>query len=408
MTAQPGGVPAAPGPPEGSPGAKVKGLWSRSFLLLVSSAVLAFGNIYVLVPTLPTYVEKLGGDHTVLGVAMALFNVTALLVRPWSGWLVDRFGARLVLTAGAGLLGLVSLTYLLASDVNAALLVRALHGVGWGLFTVAGPVMAADMALPGQRGNALSIYGMSGGLALAFAPMVGTLLGSGSYTFLAGAAAGLIALGFTSTLRPPTTRDGKGSGRPLTLVSRPALLPAGLLLIFMATYGAIYAFVPVLTVERQLGGPAWFFTPYAIAMFLLRSITGRLSDRYGRARIVAPGMVCTAVALALLGASIDQPTLVLSALIYAGGMAAIQPITLAWATDRAASSQRGAAIATAVAAQDIGISGGSFVAGIVADSAGLGWVFGAFAGLAAIGVAVAVLLDTRGYGRSGRRFNSDA
>ncbi len=50
-------------------------LWTLPFILLLPAALLGYANIYLLVPTIPRYFERLGGSDADLGAAMA--TVTA-------------------------------------------------------------------------------------------------------------------------------------------------------------------------------------------------------------------------------------------------------------------------------------------------------------------------------------------
>ena len=388
-------------------------LWTVPFLLLIVIGILGYADIYLLVPTMPWYVQHLGGSNSQLGVLMGVFSGVALVVRPCSGWLSDRFGSRVSLLLGVAAMSVASLLYVPTGSLDVAVLIRGLHGFGWGLFSVAGAALAAELAPPGRRGASLSIYGMSGGLALALGPLVSSALGGEYMTFIASGASAALAVGLVILLlrRGPlharamdpvadaqvagtashSSQQGKARGGG-ALISGGAMLPAGVLLTFMLTYGAVFTFVPVLTEQRHLGNAGWFFTPYAAAMLAYRAFTGGLSDRFGRLRVIALGMLAAALGLGLLAATGDEATLVAAALLYSGGMAAIQPICLAWASDRAPVAERGAAIATAVAAQDLGISAGSLVVGMIIDAAGLSAAFAAAAGLALAGFVLVVAL----------------
>jgi predicted MFS family arabinose efflux permease len=109
-----------------------------------------------------------------------------------------------------------------------------------------------------------------------------------------------------------------------------------------------------------------------------------------------------AAGLAVLAWSNSLIVLAGAAVLYAGAMAAIQPVCLAWATDRAPASRRGAAIATTIAAQDLGIGAGSFAAGAVADVAGLAFLFDACALLALGGLALVLIVSRRPEGTGPR------
>ncbi len=392
MTGQipPAGAAATDRPSDAPAGAS---FWTLHFLLLMGVAVMVYSNAYVMLPALPGHLQGIGGSQADLGTAAAAFSGAALVIRPCSGWLVDRFGTRFLIWLGVAVMGLSSLAYLPAGTVATVLLARALQGAGWGFYSVAGTTMASQLASPRQRGAAIGVYGMAGGLALALAPVLGTALGSGPFTFRVAALGGAVGLGMALFLPAPAPRERVRGGGGFQLISRAALLPSAFLLIYMGSYGAVLNFVPVLTAERDLGGPGWFLTPYAVAVFLYRTFSGGLSDQYGRIRIIAPGMLLSAAALAMLAVSADRIALAGAGALFAGGMATIHPASLAWVTDRTRPAERGTALATAIAAQDLGIAGGSFVAGLIADAAGLESAFFALAGLALLGLALAVALD---------------
>jgi predicted MFS family arabinose efflux permease len=279
------------------------------------------------------------------------------------------------------------------------MLVRVVHGIGWGLFSAAAAVLAAQMAPPDRRGTALAMYGMAGGIALATGPVIGEAIGRSSAAFLTAAVAAGAGVALAALL--PGGRHYRevvtgAKPRLAGLISVSALPPAAILLVYMITYGAVFSFMPVLTVRNGLGSPGWFFTAYAIALFIGRSATGYLSDRFGRPQVMGPGLLSAACALALIALQPSRLTLVVSAVLYGWAMAAIQPVALAWAVDRAPAQERGAAVATAVAAQDLGISAGSLLGGLIADRAGLPAVFAVNGVLAAAGFAVvAVVLGRR-------------
>jgi predicted MFS family arabinose efflux permease len=72
-------------------------------------------------------------------------------------------------------------------------------------------------------------------------------------------------------------------------------------------------------------------------------------------------------------------------------MAFVQPASLAWALDLGG-NRRGAAMATMVAAQDMGIALGGSVLGAAGTLGGYGTLFGVAAGLSLIGAAGLLVL----------------
>lgn len=65
-------------------------LWSRQFTAIASSNLLLAWAFYTFIPTLPIYLIKdlrISQGHT--GLVMAAFSISAILIRPFAGYLID-------------------------------------------------------------------------------------------------------------------------------------------------------------------------------------------------------------------------------------------------------------------------------------------------------------------------------
>ena len=89
----------------------------------------AFG-MQMLVATLPVYVIRLGGSQADAGLVSGAVAFTALLFRPFVGWLTDAWRRLPLVRIGASCYGLASVIYLLAGSIPPLLLGRFVHGVG--------------------------------------------------------------------------------------------------------------------------------------------------------------------------------------------------------------------------------------------------------------------------------------
>ncbi|MQA17460.1 MAG: MFS transporter [Pseudonocardiaceae bacterium] len=69
-----------------------------------------------------------------------------------------------MVVAGMLLLGLPAPLYLLSSAVGPLLAVSLVRGLGFGMLTVAGSALVAELVVPGQRGRASGRYGVSVGI----------------------------------------------------------------------------------------------------------------------------------------------------------------------------------------------------------------------------------------------------
>lgn len=71
-----------------------------AMLLLMLNIFLAFTGIGLVVPIMPTYMNELGIGGSVVGLLVAAFSLTQLLVSPFAGRLSDKMGRKKSLSAG--------------------------------------------------------------------------------------------------------------------------------------------------------------------------------------------------------------------------------------------------------------------------------------------------------------------
>ncbi len=378
------------GPPSPLPPAT---LFGRNFVLVCLVALCAFSSFYFLLATLPVYVQEgLRGSEAQVGLVMAVFSVTAVLLRPWIGKAADGGGARRFIVAGTLLMCGAGLGYTVARSVGALLVVRMLHGAGWAAFGTAASALVAKLAPPARRGEAMGYYGMFSNVAMATGPAIGEwLAGSTSFVALFVVAAGIagVASGLSAAIREQP--DGNGGAEGGGLLERTAVLPSVVFGLVTVTYGSIIAFLPLYARYRGLHEPALFLTAYAVTLLTMRSFTGRLSDRYGRPAVIIPGLLLATAALVLFTFATTLAAFLLVAVLYGLSLASLQPAMLALVADRAPPGRRGAAMGTFTTAIDLGIAGGAGLGGLVAGAWGYPALYGlaAAVSIAALGVFVA-------------------
>src|SRR5437588_296571 len=87
----------------------------------------------ILIPFVPTLQSDFRMSTLAIGVAFAGFTATKAAVQPFGGWIVDRFGARLV-GGGALLVSTVAIGLLaFATSGEQVIVLRLLWGIGEGL-----------------------------------------------------------------------------------------------------------------------------------------------------------------------------------------------------------------------------------------------------------------------------------
>ncbi|HEX9034418.1 MAG TPA: MFS transporter [Streptosporangiaceae bacterium] len=132
-------------------------------------------GLTAVIPVLPGLVrDRLGAPDYVVGLVITATALTALLTRPVAGRLADQHGRKLVMRAGALIVGGGGALYFLPLGVTGLIAVRLLLGVGEAALFTAGAVWTVSLAPHNRRGQLIGLYGVSmwGGISL------GTLLGA--------------------------------------------------------------------------------------------------------------------------------------------------------------------------------------------------------------------------------------
>jgi MFS family permease len=329
-----------------------------------------------------------------VGLATGVLALSAVVVRPAVGWLVDRRGRKPLLLAGAAIFALAPACYALLHSVGLFMLVRALHGLGLAAFTTAYTALVVDLAPPARRGEALGLTGIASNLGLLFMPAIGAaVLARWGYPFHFWVAAGVAALGLLLILPLRESAAGQRhpdrAGAPLWAVARlrpvwtAALGSTGL----AVAYGVSLSFMAPLAADRHLSAAGAYFSAFAVALMVAQAAAGWLSDRIGRRAVAAPGLVVTT--LATLGLALARSN---AALLAAGaglglGWGLVRAGLDAAVVDAVPAGSRGTAVGFLYTCFDAGVGIGAFGLGVAAQQYGYAAPFALAAAWAIIALA---------------------
>lgn len=350
-------------------------LWTQPFILLSLSNFFLFLGFQMLLPTVPLFVSEHGGSNTQVGLVIGLLTLSAVLIRPIAGASLDKWGRKVILTIGIGICLLAMGGYLIAATVFLVLLIRLVHGIGWGVATTTFGVIAADIIPASRRGEGMGYFGLGSTLAMAVGPFAGLgLLNQFGFTalFAATLISTLIALIGMQFMKGPSTAAAtdKPAVAPLwsRIVEPSALFPSFLALLLGGTYGGLVSFITLFGKEAGIDNIGWFFLCNAASIFVIRPISGKLFDRLGHFWVLFPGALFSIGGLIVTSYTSSTLTLIIAAFLYGIGFGSIQPSLQAWVINRVAPNRRGAANATFFSAFDLGIGGGGMLLGMVAQA----------------------------------------
>ena len=384
-------------PESPSPSQRPEALFTRDFILLCLGTFLFAGSMFLLFAVLPVFVvEELHGADSQVGLIMGAFALSALLVRPMTGRLVDQWSRKTLLSIGALIYCLAPALYTQVESVPVMLGLRLFHGLGIAAYTTAAGVIVADLAPPSRRGEGMGYYGMSLNLAMTIGPALGVMLiGYIGYNalFWLCAALALGSLVLSQLIQEPARAPQVGPPSR-QWVSRTALFPGFIAVCMTFTFGAVVSFLPLFVKASNLGNPGIYFSVYSIVVVVSRPFAGRLSDRFGRAAVIVPGLGCLAVAMITLAFSSTLPGILIAAALQGLGFGGVQPSIMALVVERSPTHERGAALATLMGAFDVGVGLSSIALGAVLEYTDFMVMFLCAGGVALVG-AIGAAWGTR-------------
>jgi len=341
---------------------------TRNFVLSFFAQFTFSSVFFILIPTIPIYLSRLGSTDAEIGVLVGVLSVSSLILRPFVGRALLRIPERKFMMAGTILFIFSSVAYLLAPPFWPLLIVRVFQGIGLALFATASFTLVSRISPEARRGQSLGIFYLAINLAFALAPAFGMIvINSFNFTTLFLLCAGLSLCALLIILKLGRIQGDpleNSSPRDRSFLSREAFPPA--IICFMASiiWGALTAFFPLFALSHGISNPGLFFGVFAIILILGRSLGGRILDTYNREKVIFPCLVVQIIAMTTLVFSTTFPMLILVAVIWGTGSAFLFPSLVAHALDRTGDA-RGPAIATYMALADLGAGMGSVIMGII-------------------------------------------
>ena len=342
-------------------------LLSREFLVLLG-AVSFFGfswSFYLILPKF--FAAELGMDAAAIGRAVAIEGITAVIVTPLVGWLVDRYGRRPWLMAGNIMLMLTGLLYLFVDHEGPLLyLAQMCWGVGMVMGFNSAGTMTADIAPSDRMAEALGLFGAANLGMNAISPTIAEILAASmgwKYVFAASASAGLLAALLSTRIREPVRHAPREQDTRIPVLSAPLLRVYGTTILMTAGFTALFTLHQPFALELGVTEVRSFFIGFAIVALTVRLAGGRLIDRFGVLRSSIVALVLYAAVPPMLGILGPEHLFAIGAMMGLGHGIAYPALT-ALAIERADATSRGMVVS---------IIHGAFNGGHAFFAFALGW-----------------------------------
>ena len=365
-------------------------LWNRNYCKVMAANFSLFFAFYVLTPLLPLYLsEHFGATKDMIGLVLSGYTITALLFRPFSGYVVDSFPRKTVLMICFSAFAIFFAGYLAASTLLLFTIVRTLHGGPFGGLTVANSTAAIDVLPSSRRTEGIGYYGLSNNLAMAIAPTIGIWIYelTDSFDFLFWLALVVACAGWLTdaTVKFPEKEIVRNKSK-LSLdrffLVRGWLLGVNMIA-FGFSFGVLSNYLAIYGKEEMgiTGGTGTYFLLCSLGLMASR-LQGGKALRQGRLTYNAgSGMVISLIgytifiAFSTLGDSLMYIGYYGSALLIGLGNGHMWPAFQNMTINVAHNNQRGTANSTILISWDIGMGLGILLGGVIAEFLGYGAAF---------------------------------
>jgi MFS family permease len=392
----------------------------REVGVLTAVAVAVAVGFGVVIPAIPLFAESFGVSDTAVGAVVSAFALMRFVSALGGGRLVDRFGERIILAGGIGIVAVSTGLAGLAQSYPQLLVLRGIGGVGSAMFTISATALLLRVVDAAHRGRATGLFQSGFLIGIVIGPAFGGFLTDASIrlpffvyavTLIVAGAIAMLFLG-SSSLRPEpaqvegvpvrATTDTPEAGlavaeteleddrqiesTTLAQAWNSAAYRAAVAVNFavgFALFGLRFTLVPLFVTKVMDQGAVWIgiglvCSSVAQASFIL--VASKVIDGRGRRPAMVIGSVITAASLLAVGLVQTLPAFLLAMTAMGVGSSFISTAPAAVVGD-VMHGRGGRVVAVFQMASDAGQIVGPLAAGWLTDHTGYGLAFGVGAGV---------------------------
>jgi MFS family permease/SAM-dependent methyltransferase len=353
----------------------------RSVLPIYALFLLETLTWIAMVPLAPTYADEFGLTGIETGAILAAASLAALVAALPLGVLADRFGAREVTLASAGLFTLATLGQGLAGDFWSLLVARAAFGIAFGALWGAGASWLSNSLSHERRAGALAaattVAGLGFTIGPVFAGVVADRFETGTpFVVLAIAAAAVTISLFAVPSVHVTDVITQSLRDTLRVVRHDELVLAGIAIIVLIGLvgGGVNLLVPLQLKANGVSAAeiGLLFSAASAVYTVVSAIVARLGERSATLRVGGVSALLTGMTIVLVLVSPSTVAAIAFVLLRAPPWSTMDTIIypLAAAGAHRSALGRGSVMGLVMLGWASASTVGPILAGAVADSAG--------------------------------------
>lgn len=349
-----------------------------AFLSLLSSSMV----MYMLMATITQYATEFGTTAAVAGLVSGIYVVGGMFSRLASGKCLETFDWKRVGLAASALHFVACCFYPFVNSLPLLILVRFLHGLGFGAASSAIITIGMSVLPKSRFGEAAGYFMLGTTISVGIGPFVGGYIYDafgGMGCFICAIIMSFLMGFFLVFVDLRGVETGKGANLPkeegtslIRKLIEPGAVPISLVTALSALgYVGVMSFYRIYAEQVDLVEAfSWFFLLYAALLVVCRPMAGKVQDRYGGRFVCIPGILAQTVGLVLIAVKPCVPTLILCALGCALGYGALSSACNAMACQAAPLSRRSYAVTTFYLCCDVAMGFGPALLGAVVTAAG--------------------------------------
>lgn len=353
-------------------------LWNKSFVFCLCNNLFLFSYYFALLTILPIYIMKeLGGSIQQAGMALTLFLVSSIAIRPFSGMIIERFGKANSVRISGFIFVVFALSYLWIDSMWSLLVIRFLHGFWFSILTTVNVPIVNDYIPDHRKGEGMGYFVMSTNLGVVIGPFLAlSMIQFSSFNTLFAVLALLVAVGYIFTWLVQIQehvqhKSSDQASQSAAIQWRDVIETRVLAISFVAlltafAYSSVMSFITAYAeLKHLLAYTSIFFIVFAVSMLIVRPWVGKVYDRKGPSAVIYPSFICFAIGLVVVSFLTNQWVLWISAVFMGIGYGSVFPCLQTVAIQTVEKARIGHAISTFFALFDIGLAVGSVIMGVL-------------------------------------------
>ena len=356
-------------------------IWTKDFAFLILSNFLMYITYYAILAALPIYlVTDLQASKMQVGVVVGAYTLASVLVRPFSGFALDKFGRRTIFLLALIIYSLLFAGYLVAVTITSIIFLRFAQGLTWGFTTVSGSIIAIDNIPSSKRGEGIGYFALSTTLGMSVGPIIGLFICHQWGYIVMFVSACIISVASLACAYVVHLRKRFLVGKRIqlkwnSLFEKSSIRPSLNVFITMIAYGGLLSFIALYGCEIGIQNSSLYFLIFSIGIGAARLTAGKEFDRKGPRRIITVCLILLIIGFPLLALAKNAVLFYLSAIIIGFGNGVIFPTFQSMVNNLADSMHRGVANSTLYTAVDLGMGFGMIMAGLIAQHISLSAIF---------------------------------